>query len=84
MSGTQLVRLTLTEHSEDPMLSTMDTDCLSGLSKLQHMEISPKVPGTVWSMQGLLNSLDSLERFAILGNGKFKDHWYLHWLYFPT
>ncbi|KAL0036271.1 hypothetical protein WJX79_011025 [Trebouxia sp. C0005] len=28
--GQNLVRLTLTEYSEDPMLSTVDIDCLSG------------------------------------------------------
>ena len=31
--GHDLVSLTLTEHSEDPMLPTVDLDCLSGMSK---------------------------------------------------
>lgn len=43
--GHDLVSLTLTEHSEDPMLPTVDLDCLSGMSKLQHLFITSDVPG---------------------------------------
>ncbi len=67
--GHDLVSLTLTEHSEDPMLPTVDLDCLSGMSKLQHLYISSNVPGKVWSTQGLLSSLDCLEGFTFLGEG---------------
>ena len=67
--GQNLVRLTLTEYSEDPMLSTVDIDCLSGMSKLQDLWITSKVPGKVWSTQGLLSSLYCLESFTFLGDG---------------
>jgi len=67
--GHDLVSLTLTEHSEDPMLPTVDLDCLSGMSKLQHLYISSNMPGKVWSTQGLLSSLDCLEGFTFLGEG---------------
>ena len=68
--GHNLVSLTLTEHSEeDPMLPTVDLDCLSGMSKLQHLYISTEVPGKVWNTQGLLSSLDGLESFTFLGEG---------------
>ena len=67
--GQNIVRLTLTEHSEGPMLSTVNIDCLSSMSKLQHLEINSKVRGKVWSTQGLLSSLDCLERFTFLGDG---------------
>ncbi len=67
--GQNLVRLTLTEHLEDPMLSTVNIDCLSSMSKLQHLEINLKVRGKVWSTQGLLSSLECLESFTLLGDG---------------
>ena len=67
--GEKLVRLTLTEHYEDPMLSTVDMDCLSGMSRLQHLKIESKVRGKVWSTQGLLSSLDCLKSFTFLGEG---------------
>ena len=67
--GQKLVRLTLTEHYEDPMLSTVDMDCLSGMSRLQHLKIESKVRGKVWSTQGLLSSLDCLKSFKFLGEG---------------
>ncbi len=67
--GHNLVTLILTEYSEDPMLPTVDLDCLSGMSKLQHLDISSKVPGKAWSTQGLLSSLGCLESFTFLGEG---------------
>ena len=66
--GQNLVRLTLTEHSEDSMLSSVDIDCLSGMSRLQHLTISSKVRGKVWSTHGLLSSLECLESFTFLGD----------------
>ena len=61
--------LILTEYSEDPMLPTVDLDCLSGMRKLQRLHITSKVPGKVWSTQGLLSSLDCLESFTFMGQG---------------
>lgn len=49
--------------------STVVMDCLSGMSRLQHLEIDSKVRGKVWSTQGLLSSLDCLKSFKFLGEG---------------
>ncbi len=72
------------EYSEDPMLSTVDIDCLSGMSKLQHLEISQKCQARCGVLKVFSVRLIVWRALHSWEMADFKDHWYLHWLCFST
>ena len=68
--GQSLVQLDLTVYPDDPPYDDFDMDCLSNLSRLQHLHIQSAATGQnrTWKTQGLLSSLTALESFRFLGD----------------
>ena len=61
-----LVELHLTVWSNTQL--NFDMDCLSGMSKLQHLHINSKGQTRTWTTQGLFSSLTASEGFTFLND----------------
>ena len=67
--GQSLVQLNLTVYSDNPPYDDFDMDCLSSMSRLQHLHIVSTGQNRTWKTQGLLSSITALESFSFLGDG---------------